>query len=751
MTFRDEAPTEGSKEAPTVTAMVAPTVSQTPPRPANVPAAATWAESYEEWHLQQSDSAGRPHGPFRSWRADGSAREIRAYDHGKQVGPAWTFHPDGSLFSIGCFSAGAERGVHHRYANDDPRAERLQSCCVPPGAWQMRQDYSHPSGFGRGWFNRDGQRLLDSGAPYPELPPGVPAGAWFNESGQAWEMGVAFDQTGYTGTLKRWAADGTLRLIEGLVRGKRHGQVQSFDETGALEWDAHYIDGRLSGPFAAPHHVAGQFVDPRVCGQFGSFEADQAQGVWRYVDATGAVLAERDLGLVLDEGMLSQSPALVNERQPPSWWRGVAQTLFAARRVGEGLIAAARASARAHDPAEITQAIATWTLPLRSEIAVADARQAMDRGAANAVTLIDALKRGGDASTLLWAVGKTLPENDRAAMDLVSAAVLLAPASTERLATRALLYGTIGDLASARADVARVAAASPEQGEFLEMYLRVYFPRFAFWPHNESFEADTGAANVDIGVGVGETDAALGIARSPAEVRDVIQRYATRLGRLRASLVAQLAAQDDNRDTNDGRDPRDLSFMIPDLSALLPHGPAALSRWTFQMSAAEYQGVDPDVPGGPAVEAAEVDETPPWIDITVDETRGVEPTPTAILRILRCARADWSGLVWLCWAVGLDAPGLPDAIRPPASFARAAGMTMERVWRCGDKLRTSGLMALTKGIPGFIWEGAEIDLVPAALVDVALDEYLEARAVFSWLCDTANRSPWQDDLRQPDN
>ena len=77
-------------------------------------------------------------------------------------------------------------------------------------------------------------------------------------------------------------------------------------------------------------------------------------------------------------------------------------------------------------------------------------------------------------------------------------------------------------------------------------------------------------------------------------------------------------------------------------------------------------------------------------------------------------------------------------------------MTMERTWRCRDKLNTSGLLALTKGVPGFDWEGTPIDLVPSTLAEVPLGEYVEARAVFSWLCDRSNRSPWQDDLRTAD-
>jgi hypothetical protein len=211
-------------------------------------------------------------------------------------------------------------------------------------------------------------------------------------------------------------------------------------------------------------------------------------------------------------------------------------------------------------------------------------------------------------------------------------------------------------------------------------------------------------------------------------VRAVIQRYATRIVRLRQALRARVDA--------------DVPFMIPDLTALLPDGPVALSRWMFSMSADEYEGREPT-----QEVTANGDEALRSVDITVDEGHDLAMETATVPDILRRARADWSGLVWLCWAVGLDAPGYPDVIHPPPAFSRAAVMTLERAWRCRDKLNTSGLLALTKGIPGFEWEGTSIDLIPAALASVALDEYVEARAVFSWLCDPENRSPWQEDLR----
>ena len=728
-------------------------------RPAGVPPAALWVDSENEWQLRPTDDAGLLHGPFRSWRADGSLRTIASHRHGKQVGAAWRFHPDGSLLSFGNFVDGSPHGVHRRYASLGAHAERLQSCCVPPGAWQLRQTYARGESLDRGWFNRDGVRLLETGEPYPDRPAAVPPQAWFNENSRCWETRLVWEEGGPTGTRRRWSTDGVLRLVEDLVRGKRHGTVQSFNEDGALAWQAHFVSGRLSGGFTAWGLSPGHFVDPAVRQEDGTFTDDQAEGVWRYFDDGGAIRHQRDLGTVLlDEDTLYLSPVLENERRSAAIWRTLAESLFAERRVGEALLGAARASAEEGDPALLRKSLDAWTMPLGSDAGRVQADDVVGRAADHPVPLIDGIKRGGDAPVLLCAIAKALRGRDRAALDFVTAGLLLSPEWTQPLATRALLHGSLGDVESARADAARVGADSPEQGDFLELYLRVSFPRFDFWPAREAFEPDTAQGR-------------LRPERTLPEVRDVIQRYATRIARLRQILRARVSA--------------DVPFMIPDLAALLPDGPATLSRWTFCMSADDYEGHEPSeevservteqgIEAGIAdgiekgtqetrqdvtqrgTEGAMEDSAPALaddseafgsIDITVDEGHGLALETATVPHILQRARADWSGLVWLCWAVGLDAPGLPDAIRPPAAFTRAAVTMLERAWRCRDKLNTAGLLALTKGIPGFEWEGTSIDLIPAALAAVALDEYVEARAVFSWLCDPANRSPWQEDLR----
>jgi hypothetical protein len=89
-------------------------------------------------------------------------------------------------------------------------------------------------------------------------------------------------------------------------------------------------------------------------------------------------------------------------------------------------------------------------------------------------------------------------------------------------------------------------------------------------------------------------------------------------------------------------------------------------------------------------------------------------------------------------------------VAPPTTFGAAAGMSIERLWRCRVRLITGGLRAMTLGVPGFRWEGLEIELMPVVLVEFAADEFREMRAAFYWLCDEGVQSPWQNNVRLPD-
>jgi hypothetical protein len=289
------------------------------------------------------------------------------------------------------------------------------------------------------------------------------------------------------------------------------------------------------------------------------------------------------------------------------------------------------------------------------------------------------------------------------ALALVDAALLLAPERPESRVTRALLGIQLGRREDALADAALLPDGSSESRAFLETYARVIFPAFAFTP---------GATEIDQRF----ADVPPGPEQPLPAVRAHVQKYATRIGQIRAAVRARLA----------GPAP---DWLPPDLAALLPDGPCALAAWDFE------EVVDDGADAGPSAPTrVAVDERLPSLD-------------GGIPSLMRLARREWNALCWLCWSAGLDRVALPEALNPPAAFGQAAVLSVERLWRCRDKLTTAGLRALTQKIPGFAWEGIEIDALPAVLVEIAGDEYLEMRALFYWLCDAGVQSPWQDNLR----
>jgi hypothetical protein len=258
-----------------------------------------------------------------------------------------------------------------------------------------------------------------------------------------------------------------------------------------------------------------------------------------------------------------------------------------------------------------------------------------------------------------------------------------------------------------------------EQRAFLEGYIRVIFSRFPFAP--AGLELRTTFPDVPAGP------------EQPLEnVRAQIQKYATRLAQLRAAVVARMPP---------GAAP---PWLPPDPSALLPDGPVSLETWDFDEIV-----VDEGAPAGPG---APPDAEPPPPEsklVAVDETLTIEAS-TPLPTLLRLARRDWTGLCWMCWGVGLDRVALPEAIAARADFGAAAGLSIERLWRCRDRIITCGLRAMTQGVSGFEWEGIDIDRVPALLAEIAADEFREMRAVFYWLCDAGVQSPWQANVRTLD-
>jgi hypothetical protein len=730
--------------------------------PPNVPAQARWDANDGAWHLDEANLVGSPRSSpatgavpasplglpggavrIRAWWPDGAPKTVVARAGAGRAEALFRLHPDGALYRVGPLLDGVPHGTHRAYSTDGDSPEALQVCCVPPGAWQLVQTYRRGEGQGQAWYDRSGLRLLGNGTPFPERPAGVPAGAEYNELSGFFQDGVPLHAALPTGKRRSWDLNGVLRFEEELSAGKHHGRTRVYDAAGRLRSDAHFALEVLDGPHAEwPAGPEPHFRLPDIAGTEGRCAQGQAVGVWRYLDADGREVARRDLGSATATSALTreQCPALADGARTPEAWSALGQQLHADGRFLEAVIAMARAAAAAASPAPLAEALAAWTVALAPGPAAEQARGLVKSAEGDLALLLDGIRRGADAAFLLWTAGRGLSSADRAGLDLVNAAILLRDAATdgpadpvELLVTRALMLGALGEPEAALRDADAVAPLSADQAEFLRLFVRVYFPRFDFWPAEEALTASP-------------ADPELAPAQSLEEINRMIGRLATRLTILRERLAARV--------------PDDVAFMVPSLTELLPDGAVPLDAWSFTLTAAEYSGddadaggaaADPDGDGPGAEEEAAVDpegEAPRTVVIRVDEQMGLPGPTDGVLALMRRARADWAALTWLCWAVGLDRPALAPAIRPPAAYARAALASMERAWRCRDKRNSGGLLALTKGIPGFDWAGTAIDFVPGVLVEVAIEEYLEMRAVFTWLCDPFNRSLWQADLRE---
>jgi hypothetical protein len=690
------------------------------PRPAGVPDAAEWNPRSFEWELVPRDAEGRADGLVRAWRSDGLLAHEYEHRAGERHGAFRRFHPDGSIAREGFFDNGTQHGlmIAHDYEGPGMTHEPLQQCCVPPGAWQLQHDFDHGRIEDVRWYDRQGRHITAKGKLHPERPASVPRRAGFEEHTDTWVHREHDAQGMPHGVWQRWARGGVLRERDEFFAGKAHGVWRRWDEAGALTEEGEWRSGQRGGPYRRVGVPAELYADARVHEERGGFDRDQTVGPWTLLDAGGATLAVVELGAALDDEALLASPALADAPAGASWL-DTARALEAERRPAEALLALARAAVGAGDAGPLREGLARLALQRRADIARGMADDLVKRADGRLDLVANALPAGADAPSLLRALASSLAGREAVGRELVDAALLLAPDRGDCRLTRALLCLHLGRPEEALAEAAKLPPDHDEQRSFLEAYIRVLFTRYPFAPAGQ--EIRTAFPDVPEGP------------EQPLEkVRAQIAKYATRLGLVRAAVLARLPA---------GTSP---AWLPPDPRALLPDGPSPLETWEFEEVITDDDD-EPEAEGSSGEPAAEPEPTL----VTVDETLPIDAT-ASLPALLRQARREWFGLCWMCWAVGLDRAALPERVAAPADFGQAAGLSIERLWRCRDRLVTGGLRAMTQGVPGFQWEGVEIDVLPLVLAEIAADEYREMRAVFYWLCDEGVQSPWQNNVRTPD-
>jgi hypothetical protein len=684
-------------------------MSDAPARHPDVPRNAIWRMDVERWEVVARGPGEVREGECRLYRADGTLAMQSAFVAGVEEGPFATFHPNGEVARQGRFRAGEMDGQVVTRVATRGEGEPLRSCCVPENAVEMRSVFDRGQMVSERFFDAEGLLLLSDGSHAPPRPANLPEEADFDEGAGRWIVGPrpgsgdnlvrfyrqdggldeeAIIETGCKLSSRRFAADGSVKAEENFARdGRRAGSHRQ-----------RFVDGDES-PYA----------DARIVEVRGQYQADRPAGRWTFHDGDGALVATVEHGDPAALVAADFPEVFADEARDPAAWNALAERLAEAGHSAFALCAAARGAARAGETDALSALLRRLVVALKPAAAIELAQRARELSekavepvVALPIELLSALVAGGDAAEVFRELSGLHRQNARAAFDLAEASLLLAPERPIGFFTRALARIELGDDGGTLADARRLEPASPDSAQFLRSYLRTLYPEWGFWPAHEQFGDEV----------------AEGVPDEPgqplAAIVRVMQVYATRLGALRAAVVAKAP--------NRAR----AAWLPPALPELLPEGPVALTRF----------------------EATIIDETdagPESVAVTIDETLALEGA--SLPTLMQMARGQWAALTWLTAAVGLGQPALPTEIAPPPTFAAMAVAAITRYFRVQDAVATGGLRSRTAGVPGFSWHGIDVDELSRPAAEVALAETRELRALFLWLLSPENHSPFQSDLR----
>jgi hypothetical protein len=282
-----------------------------------------------------------------------------------------------------------------------------------------------------------------------ERPIGVPAEAEYTEQSSTWSAGEPRD-----GRYRVWSSEG--KLIE----------------------DTTYQSGRRYGPskvFSAA--TAAAYAVPGAAGLRGDYERGVRVGVWHVLGADGKRLLSRDFGVAASDDDLADSPALANRRRTAAEWLAVAESFARERRFGEAIVARARAAARSASVNGFLAAFAELSLPTTPGGADAVAEEVLSEGERDLAVLISGFLRGGAPALLcralaVWADAMNL---GLTALDLINAAMLVAPERRELLAIRAQVLMRLGLPQQVELDLGALATIDPRRAEQLGAENRVLF------------------------------------------------------------------------------------------------------------------------------------------------------------------------------------------------------------------------------------------------------------------------------------
>ncbi|WP_437275411.1 hypothetical protein WME90_29735 [Sorangium sp. So ce375] len=676
-------------------------------RPPSIPPSARYNPEQGTFELVETDADGRPSGECHVYRgSDGSLLSRCCYAGGVKDGPFTLFHPSGEPAQRGRYRGGQLDGEVVACGSDAPTELRLRSCCVPPGAWELRTQYRQGLIMRQVFHDRAGYPISADGSRWPDKPACIAEEADYDQGSQRWLVREEDDAS--ASLIDRYfTREGKPSQEIEIRAGTRHRELR-YDALGRPSEQRHFDpQGRFHGPSVRwfPDPDASPYLDPRVREERGQYAHGHPVGAFTGLDADGAVVIRRELGAALDEAGLGASPALAEDleaRDAERVWT-LARELLQDGRAREACCAAARAAVRGGERERLAEFLRAATLQPRPEDAERRGRALLEASDATALGVLDELVLGAEPSAAYRTLAAVFRGSRRVALSLVEAALLLVPERRSTCVTRALLRLELGETRGVLEDADRVEPDAPAVAEHLRTFVRLLYPEFAFWPARQAIDPMPGDASETVELG-----------QPIAQVRQKIQLYATRLLRLREAVQRGLP----------GTEP--CPWLPPDLSRLLPDGPVELVRTEATLTEETENGVE-------------------TVELTVDETLDTGTLPVSLL--MRRARAEWTALCWLCWSAGLDHIALPERIEHRPDFTAAVNMSLSRCFRARDQLQSGGLISRARGVPDFRWEGHDIGALDPTLAAIAADEYFEMRCLFVWLMFPENISPFQSDIR----
>lgn len=671
-----------------------------PAEPAALPADAAFNSEFDAWEQSEKDAAGVRDGACRLYREDGSLKLECRFTGGVLSGPFSAYHPKGGLARRGSYRDGKLDGTVASFASDDPGAEPLRTCCVPPGARELRAVYADGMIERETYFDGEGRALCSDGTPWPERAAAVPEDVEYDAGLGCWRLSSTGD--GGSTLYRYFALDGARLQDDEFVSGRRRA-TRRYDPRGELADERHFDERGVAQGHYLRRYSESPFADARIVLEEGTFVDGRPAREWRLYDADGSLVRSVELGTPLDDAALRGSPVITGDVPEAS----TCEALASEGRVREALVGAARRLARERDVRSFDAFVERWVPRSASTVAQQRAHEVETKSDLAIADVLDALVSGAEPQRSLRLLASLLPHTSAAGRDLVEAALVLAPNDARAHLTRALLRLERGDRVGFREDVTVVERESADTARAMLELERVTFCAFSFWPAQDPVPPPDAPELAEIEIG------------QPVEqVVRAIQVYATRLGRIREALVSRVQAQS----------PELPAWLPPELSFLLPDGPVELRA--FQTT------ITDETEAGPESSEVEIDER-----LATDVERGV---PAWMQR----ARADWAALCWLCWAAGLDQIALPERLVKRGEFAVAVDRATSRCFRVHDQLRSAGLVSRARGVAEFEWEGIPVSELSPTLAEIASSEQLEIRSALFWSLFPENLSPFQSDLRR---